>query len=54
MSDEIISISAGPRFKTAMIIAVIADALQIVVFPSFVEGALSLSMTYSTSESRLC
>src|ERR1700685_1354533 len=41
MSDEIISISAGPRFKTAMIIAVIADALQIIVFPSFVEGALS-------------
>src|SRR6202789_4502116 len=41
MTDEIISISAGPRFRTAMIIAVIADALQIIVFPSFVEGALS-------------
>jgi hypothetical protein len=41
MTDEIISISAGPRFKTAMILAVIADALQIVVFPWFVEGGLS-------------
>jgi hypothetical protein len=41
VTDEIISISAGPRFRTAMIIAVIADALQIIVFPSFVEGALS-------------
>ncbi len=41
MTDDILTISPGPRFKTAMILAVIADALQIFVFPSFVEGALS-------------
>ena len=41
MSDDAISISPGPRFKTAMVIAIIADALQIAVLPLFVEGALS-------------
>lgn len=30
-----------PRFRTAMILAISADALQIVVFPFFSEGALS-------------
>jgi hypothetical protein len=38
--DEI-TISPGSHFRAAMILAVIADALQIVVFPLFVEGALS-------------
>src|ERR1700686_466042 len=41
MSEEKITISAGPRFQAAMILAIIADALQIAVFPLFVEGALS-------------
>jgi hypothetical protein len=41
LTDDTLTISPGPRFKTAMILAVIADALQILVFPSFVEGALS-------------
>jgi hypothetical protein len=41
MSEDTITISPGPRFRTAMILAIIADALQIVVFPAFVEGALS-------------
>ncbi len=41
MTDDAITISPGPRFRTAMILAIIADALQIVVFPLFVEGALS-------------
>jgi hypothetical protein len=41
MTEATIQISPGPRFRTAMILAVVADALQIVVFPSFVEGALS-------------
>jgi hypothetical protein len=41
VTDDILTISPGPRFKTAMILAIIADALQILVFPSFVEGALS-------------
>lgn len=36
-----ITLSAGPRLKTAMILAIVADALQLVVFPLFVEGAMS-------------
>ena len=41
MTDDTITISAGPRFRAAMILAIIADALQIAVFPLFVGGALS-------------
>ena len=41
MNDDAITISPGPRFRTAMILAIIADALQIIVFPVFVEGAIS-------------
>ena len=41
MTDDTITISPGPSFKTAMILAVLADALQIVVFPLFVAGAAS-------------
>ena len=41
MTQDAITISPGPRFRAAMILAVVADALQIVVFPVFVEGALS-------------
>jgi len=41
MPDESITISPGPQFKTAMLVAIVADALQLVVFPMFVEGALS-------------
>jgi hypothetical protein len=41
MSKDSITILPGPRFKTAMLIAIIADALQVAVFPLFVEGALS-------------
>src|ERR1700676_1024338 len=41
MTDDRITISAGPRFRAAMILAIIADGLQIAVFPLFVEGALS-------------
>src|ERR1700681_2992800 len=39
--NDAITISPGPRFRTAMMLAVIADALQIVIFSLFVEGALS-------------
>jgi hypothetical protein len=39
--DDPITISPGPPFVAAMVLALIADALQIVVFPVFVEGALS-------------
>jgi hypothetical protein len=41
VTDDTITISPGPRFQVAMVLAIIADALQIVVFPLFVEGALS-------------
>lgn len=41
MSDEPISLSPGPQFKLAMLIAVAADILQLAVFPMFVEGAFS-------------
>jgi hypothetical protein len=41
VTQDSITISAGSRFRAAMILAVIADALQIIVFPLFVEGAES-------------
>ena len=41
MTDDEITISPGPNFRSAMILAIIADALQVVVFPLFVQGALS-------------
>ncbi|HUO16841.1 MAG TPA: hypothetical protein VMX38_17795 [Verrucomicrobiae bacterium] len=41
MPDDSITISPGPQFRTAMFVAILADALQLVVFPLFAEGALS-------------
>ena len=41
MPEDAVTISPGPRFQAAMALAILADALQIVVFPFFVEGALS-------------
>jgi hypothetical protein len=41
VTDEAITILPGSRFRTAMVLAVLADALQLIVFPVFVEGALS-------------
>jgi hypothetical protein len=41
MNRGTITISPGPRLRAAMVLAIIADALQIVVFPLFVEGAES-------------
>jgi hypothetical protein len=35
------SISNRSRFRTALLLAILADALQIAVFPLFVEGAES-------------
>ena len=40
MTDDI-TISPGPQFKTAMVLALVADAAQIVLMPLFVEGAFS-------------
>jgi hypothetical protein len=41
MNHGSITISPGPRLRVAMALAIIADALQIIVFPLFVEGAES-------------
>ncbi|HTS36474.1 MAG TPA: hypothetical protein VMH04_12420 [Candidatus Solibacter sp.] len=41
MPDDEVVISPGPQFKTAMLVAVLADALQLVIFPLFVAGAIS-------------
>jgi len=34
-------LTPGPRLKTAMALAILADVVQMVVFPFFVEGAAS-------------
>ena len=41
MAENSITISPGPRFQVALILAIVADALQLIVFPLFVEGAVS-------------
>jgi hypothetical protein len=41
VTHDTFHISPGARFRAAMMLAVIADALQIVVFPFFIEGAAS-------------
>jgi hypothetical protein len=41
MTDGPLSLSPRACFRAAMILAIAADALQIVVFPFFSEGALS-------------
>jgi hypothetical protein len=39
--QDAVTISPGANFRAAMVLAIIADALQIIVFPWFVEGAMS-------------
>jgi hypothetical protein len=41
VTQDTITISPVSRFRAAMILAIIADALQIAIFPLFVEGAAS-------------
>lgn len=41
MQDDPIIISPGPQFRFAMLLAIVADILQLAVFPLFVGGALS-------------
>src|SRR5438445_2342495 len=41
MTNDSITISPGPSFKTAMLVAMVADALQLVIFPIFIAGAFS-------------
>ena len=39
--EDAVTVMPGSRFQAAMVLAIIADALQILVFPMFVEGAMS-------------
>ena len=41
MPKDTISIRAGSRLRTAIVVAMVADALQLIVFPLFVEGGMS-------------
>ena len=41
MTCDTITILPGSRFRAAMLLAIVADVLQIAVFPLFVEGAES-------------
>src|SRR5579863_7331681 len=41
MPDDSITVSPGPQFMQAMVLAIVADGFQLVVFPLFVAGALS-------------
>jgi hypothetical protein len=41
MVDDSITITPGSQFRAAMILALIVDAVQIIIFPVFVEGGLS-------------
>jgi hypothetical protein len=38
VTNNSITLSPGPRFRVALIVAILADALQLIVFPFFVEG----------------
>jgi hypothetical protein len=39
--NDVVAISPGSRFRAAIVLAILADVLQLVVFPLFVEGAES-------------
>jgi hypothetical protein len=41
MNRDIVALSPGSRLRAAMVLAILADALQIIVFPLFIEGAES-------------
>jgi len=41
MPDEPIALSPLSRFRAAVLLAIVADALQIILFPLFLEGAYS-------------
>ncbi len=41
MPDDLFLNTPRSRFRAALILAIVADAVQIVIFPLFVEGALS-------------
>jgi hypothetical protein len=41
VAQDTIALSPGIRFRAAMILAVVADVLQLAILPIFVEGAAS-------------
>ena len=41
MTDHTITISAGARLRAAFLVAIVADVLQVAVFPLFIQGAAS-------------
>jgi hypothetical protein len=41
MSDDAVALSPRSRFQAALLLAIVADALQIIAFPLFLEGAYS-------------
>jgi hypothetical protein len=41
MTPDGIKLSAGSRLRTAMVLAILADVFQLLVFPLFIEGAES-------------
>jgi hypothetical protein len=41
MDKDAITISPGTRFRAALLVAIVADVLQIALFPFFMEGAES-------------
>ena len=41
MTEDAVQISPGPRFREAMMVAILADALQLIIFPVFAAGAIS-------------
>ncbi|MGB8030280.1 MAG: hypothetical protein WCF30_11515 [Terracidiphilus sp.] len=41
LSRESVKVSAGPRLRIAMILAIAADIVQVAVFPFVIEGAAS-------------
>ena len=40
-TNNSIKLLPGPRFRVALMVAMLADALQLIVFPFFIEGAES-------------
>ena len=41
MTEDAITLSPGARLRAAMVLAILADAFQIVIFPLFFAGAVS-------------
>jgi len=41
MANDVVQIYPGNRYRIALLVAIVADVLQLAVFPLFVEGAES-------------